>query len=64
MEKVFRKEIIQTFSGGSLCFSAGTSQKSSDKIPARILIPPKSAELPGTGRFQAGLFDLDRIVFI
>ncbi len=42
MEAVFRPEIVRIFSGGFLCFQAGTDRKSSEKaenFPAGILLP-------------------------
>jgi hypothetical protein len=62
MEAVLRPEIVRIFSGGFLCFPAGTSRKSSEKIrkfSGRITASTKSPELPGTGSFRTGLFDLD-----
>ncbi len=44
-----------------LCFLSGTGRKSSQKIrkiSGRNTASIKSSELPGTGRFRAGLFDL------
>jgi hypothetical protein len=44
-----------------LCFPAGTGRKALEKIrkiSSRNTASTKTPELPGTGRFQAGLFDL------
>jgi hypothetical protein len=44
-----------------LCFPAGTSRKALEeirKISGRNTAFTKSPELPGTGRFRAGLFEL------
>ncbi len=47
-----------------LCFPAGTGRKSSEKIrkfSGRNTASTKSPELPGTGSFRTGLFDLGGI---
>jgi hypothetical protein len=61
MAAVFRSEIVRIFSGEFLCFPAGTGRKSSEKIrkfSGRNTASTKSPELPGTGNFRTGLFDL------
>jgi hypothetical protein len=68
MEAVFRPEIFRIFSGGFLPTSCDFRQKpgrkSLEKIP-KISGPntafAKSPELPETGRFRTGLFDLDSL---
>jgi hypothetical protein len=49
MEAVFRPEIVRIFSGGFLYFPAGTGRNTAST---------KSPELPRTGSFRTGLFDL------
>jgi hypothetical protein len=46
MEAVFRPGIVWIFSGGFLCFPAGTGQKSSEKFPAGILLPQNHRNYP------------------
>jgi len=67
MEALFGLENYSDFfrwiSTNFLCFPARTGRKSLEKIrkiSGRNTVSTKSPELPGTGRFRAGLFDLDR----
>ncbi len=60
-------QIVRIFSSRFLCFPARNGQKSPGKIrkiSGRNTASSKSLELPRTGRFQAGLFDLGPYKFM
>jgi hypothetical protein len=66
IEAVFRPKVVRFFfrriPANFLCFPAGIGRKALEKIRKfsfRNTTSTKSPELPGTGRFRAGLFDLD-----
>jgi hypothetical protein len=56
-------DIFRWIPANFLCFPTGTGRKVLEKIrqiSGRNTASTKSPESPGTGRFRAGLFELDR----